>query len=131
MAGRKAIQVENPFVMVDEDGHVDFTYEEDEFPTSLEEILVGCIRSFTAESKTKQEFVHWYKLRRVYLNLDTLTGQTIQTFLMCSRAQANRYMQVIRLANMFIERHMKNQTRWVKGYVDLTESQVKAGYLEL
>ena len=134
--GRKPKVIPNPFVVYDEWGDPSNTLwdTEDELDIRIEDILVGCIRAFNAEKPTsvKQEYVNWQKLVRVYRNCNELTRQSIQDYLMCSESQAKRYVRVIKLANPFIERFMQGKSGSnIRGYVDVSLSQVKAGYLTI
>lgn len=131
--GRKPVVLPNPFVTQDEWGD-EFNVlwdTEDELDIRIEDILVGCVRSFNADKPTaRQEFVNWYKLLRVYRNVWQLDSKSIADYLRCSVAQAKRYMQVVKLANPFLERYMAGKSGSnVRGYIHVTPEQVSAGYL--
>lgn len=134
--GRKPKVIPNPFVVYDEWGDPENTLwdTEDELDIRIEDILLGCVRAFNAEKPTsvKQDYVNWQKLVRVYRNCNELTRQNIQDYLMCSESQAKRYVRVIKLANPLIGRFMQGKSGSnIRGYVDVTLSQVKAGYLTI
>ena len=133
--GRKPMVMPNPFVVYDHWGEEEniLWENEDELETRVEEILIGCIRSFNAHKpwSVRQEYVSWSRLFKVYRNCNTLTRQKIQNQLQCSESQAKRYVRVIKLANPFLERLVKGDNRSnIKGYIDMTPDQVEAGYLE-
>ncbi|QDP58686.1 MAG: hypothetical protein Tp125SUR00d2C35697761_21 [Prokaryotic dsDNA virus sp.] len=128
--GRKPTVHPNPFVIYDEWGDPENILwdTEDVLDIRIEDILVGCVRAFNAGSK-RQNYINWYKLLRTYRNVWELSATNIKAYLCCSDSQAHRYMQVIKLANPFIDRYMEGRSgSSVRGYVDLTFGQVRAGY---
>lgn len=132
--GRKPVILENPFVVYnvwgDEENILWLT--EDELDIRIEDILVGCIRALTAETTSTRSAISWQKLLRVYRNVQQLSRQDIETYLQCSKSQAKRYVQAIKLANPFIKRYMDGKIGSnVVGYPHVTIGQVNKGYLKL
>jgi len=119
MAGRKPIVVQNPFVV---DGENILWCTEDDIDIRIEDCLVGIIRTFS----DGQAFVSWQKLLRVYRNVDVLTRQNIQNYLMCSESQAKRYIQVIKSCNLFIQRYVDGKSGGTaRGYVHIQRKQIQ------
>lgn len=105
IGGRQPTIIPNPFVFVNEWGDTENTLcVIDRNDIRVEDILVGCVRSFNAHLTVRQDYVNWYKLYKVYKNCNEITRPLIQTYLTCSESQAKRFIQVIKLANPFLKR---------------------------
>lgn len=138
--GRKPVSIPNPFVIKDDWGD-DFNVlwcTEDELDQRIEDILIGCIRSFSSEvnvegAKTgRKEVVDWQKLLRVYRNVWQLNQKDIQNYLQCSKTTSNTYCKVIKLCNPFIQRYMDGKSGSnIISYIDVHKRQVKSGYLRI
>lgn len=129
--GRKPVVLPNPFETQDDWGDsVNVLWDtEDEVDIRIEDILVGCVRSFNADKKARQEFVNWQKLLRVYRNVCQFDAKSIADYLRCDERQARRYMQAIKLCNPFIERYMLGKSGSnIKGYVHANYNSVQRGY---
>ena len=119
MAGRKAVIINNPFVVDDENI---LWCTEDDIDIRIEDCLVGIIRTFGHG----QAFVSWQKLLRVYRNVDVLTRQNIQQYLRCSESQAKRYVQVIKACNPFIQRYVDGKSGGTAiGYIHIQRKQIQ------
>ncbi len=132
--GRKPIVIPNPFVVLDELGNEDNVLwgTEDELDQCIEDILIGCVRAFTAEVEGATNFVDWNKLLRIYRNVWELTALSIQNYLHCSRATSNKYIKVIKFTNTFIKRYIDGKSGGnTKGYIDIHKRQIKSGYLRI
>jgi hypothetical protein len=120
IGGRKAVALDNPFIE-HEDGEKYNLLDHEEILSnqSLEDLIVGCISAFTAEKHGfTKPFVDKNKLISVYRDVDPITRQNIQDHLECSLSQAKRYIQVIKLTNVFLIRWVQNFEQLPKGYID-------------
>ena len=120
IGGRKPVQVDNPFVF-EIDGDTDnMLYHADiERNISLEDLIIGCVRSFTADKTTRQDFVNWRKVIGVYRDVEVITRQGVQEYLSCSESQAKRYIRVIKMTNMFIPKWMSSMDSLPKRYIHI------------
>lgn len=132
IGGRKAVVLPNPFIAVDAWGdEVNILWDtESDLDIRIEDTLVGCVRSWDASSTKRQATVNWQKLLRCYRHCEILSRPVIEKYLLCSKAQATRYMQLIKFTNPFIERILNSKTS-VRGYISITHSQAQNGYLEI
>lgn len=121
---RKAESIDNPLFV---DG-VNELINEDMIPLCLEDTLTGCIRAFG--NNPRQTFVALSKLIILYKHLDTFDSESVAGKLRCSKAQANRYMQVIRFSVPFVARWLSTAAR-VRGYTEITAEQVLCGMLPI
>ena len=132
IGGRKAVILPNPFVVTNEwDEEENILWDtEQNLDIRIEDTLVGCVRAWDAESTKRQATVNWQKLLRCYRNCNVLSRPVIESYLRCSKAQATRYMQLIKFTNPFIERVL-NQHCEVRGYIHVTSNQMYNNYLEI
>ena len=128
--GRKPTQIPNPFVYTDDFGEeINVLWDNERLDIRIEDILVGITRCFNAEKPASQEYVNWQKLIRIYRNVNSLTVTSIQNYLQCSTRTAQRYVRVIKLCNVFLEKHLKSPCTDIRGYIDITKAQL--GYLDV
>jgi len=117
---RKKRNVLNPFVV----SEVNTLAEVELYPSWLEDILVGCIRSVRADNphkgRTKYEAVSLSKVVKVYKRLDKINFTDIQRAVVCSATTAKLINRVIKLANLFIARYIKT------GKVDMTPEPIES-----
>lgn len=106
VGGRKPVEIPNPFVCT---GTVNDTYnllweENPKVAINVVDLITGIIRAFGAESEAskKQEYVNWVKVQRLYKGMQWFTRQEVQDCLRCSPSTAKRYIQVLKLCNLFI-----------------------------
>lgn len=71
---------------------------------NVEDILIGCIRSFKAHIKGRQEYINHVLLLRCYLYLDNFTIVNVSEMVDCSLKTAEKYMRAIRLCNPFLSK---------------------------
>lgn len=134
VGGRKPVELANPFIVIDSWGDEENLLWNTEYRLDIriEDILVGCSRTVSADSLTRKESVDWQKVVRIYRMVRILSTDTIQKYLHCSESQAHRYMKVIKLANPFVQRLLQGKSGTeVTGYVNFSTSQVKAGFLDI
>ena len=98
--------------------------QDDTTHIEVEDIVVGCIRSF--DSNGKQDIVNHVKVIQLLKQLDEFTVKAIMACLRCSKAQASRYMAVLALAEPFLNRWVSRGAR-VRGYVEITPEAVLSG----
>lgn len=106
-----------------DNGH-NILQQDDTTQIEVEDIIVGCIRSF--DNVSKQAIVNHVKVVKVLKELDEISVSAIQGCLRCSKAQASRYMAVITLASPFLARWVSRGAK-VRGYIEVTPEAVKAG----
>lgn len=119
---RKPLTVDNPFCSEGENLLRD-TYNW-KVPIWVEEILVGVTQSFTANTTgRKQAIVNWSKVARIYMAVDEITTGSIKDYLQCSPTTARRYVDVMRLCNIFIRRYFKAKIK-TGDYVVMNKEQL-------
>lgn len=105
IGGRRPTLILNPFVVTNEwEDEDNILWNMERVDIRIEDIIVGCVRSFNAHKTTRQEIVNWYKVYKIYHNCNVISRQTVQSYLKTSESQAKRYIQVIKLANPFLKR---------------------------
>lgn len=105
--GRKPVVIENPFYFENKQKapcNV-LWYDNARVELLLIDLITGVIRAFNAEAPVtkKQEYVNWCKVLKLYKDMSEMTRQGIQDKLICSLATAKRYVQVVKLCNLFIK----------------------------
>lgn len=122
----------NPFIR-EFNGQVEnILYEAaDDMSIRIEDVIVGCVRSYHSDTDKKQEYVKWQLVLRLYRSLDVISKESVMDCLQVSTRQAERYIQVLRLTTPILVRELAKPSTNVQGYVHLTASQVEAGYLTL
>lgn len=119
---RKLITINNPLLI---DG-VNEQANDDIYSIELEDIIVGCIRSF--DSTSNQAFVNHIKVLKLLKELDVFTVPAVMGSLRCSKAQASRYIQVLTLCEPFLARWIARGTK-LRGYLEITPNQITGGLL--
>ncbi len=105
---RRKKQLSNPFLQPSEWGEeVNLLWELDYIDRNIEDIIVGCVRSMNAHLDVKQEAVNWYKVYKLYRNVDELTVESIKSYMRCSDRQVTRYVQAITLCTQHIKRYYR------------------------
>jgi hypothetical protein len=94
----------------------DYVGEEMKVNINVEDILVGCIRSFKAHLPGRQEYINHVLLLRCYLYLDVFTQDTIQEMVNGSKKTAEKYVRAIKLCNPFLLKFIED---WESGKVNL------------
>jgi len=126
--GRKPVTVINPFLIFDEGTVINELDAKEDSDLTIEDIILGCIRSFNADNTRVRDVVNYSKVLNIYRSLEIITRPIVQEFLDCSKSQAEMYIRVIKLCNVFLVRRNKAT---ITGYIDLTQDQVEAGQLLL
>jgi hypothetical protein len=105
---RKKKTYTNPFLITDEWGETDnILWQLDYIHRAIEDIIVGCTRSINAASTHKQDTVNWYKIYKLYRNVNELTRASMKSYLRCSDRQLTRYIQVVELCTPFIKQYYR------------------------
>lgn len=63
-------------------------------PLAVEDLILGCLRSYKAELNTTGEYVSYPKLLSVLYNDEEISSKGIETRLGCPARTARKYMQV-------------------------------------
>lgn len=126
--------IPNPFNIEVEGEVVGNTLEDSsttDLDSRLEDILIGAVGAFRADSHARNEYVNWKNVFYIYQQMPVITRATVQELLAISEAQAKRYAQVLNLASKLIKNHFIDRRTPSKGYVHLSTNQIRNGYLEL
>ena len=122
----------NPFIRVVDGRTENVLFDaDDDMSIRIEDVVIGCVRCFHADTDKKQEFVKWQNVLRLYRSLDEISKESIIDCLQLSESQSKRYIRVLRLCTPLLVRELAKPSADVVGYVHLTASQVEAGYLSL
>lgn len=133
VGGRKPTQIPNPFVRLNEwDIQENILCYDDRMDIRVEDTIIGVVRSYNAESDRRQQVVNWLKVYKVFRNCNVITRQVVQDYLQCSKAQAERYIKVIKLANLFLQRVVEGASGSdIIGYPDMHMYKRKVKSLSL
>lgn len=116
---RPKASVTNPFVTSEYDEDLEETVYYNSLLTeyvgegmqvniNVEDIIIGCVRSFKAHLKGRQEYINHVLLTRCYLYLDIMTIESVAEMVNCSVKTAEKYMRAIRLCNPFLVKFMQD-----------------------
>ena len=97
---------------------------DDVYSIELEDIIVGCIRSFGGN----QPVVNHMKVLKLLRELDVFTVPAVMGSLRCSKAQASRYINVLTLCEPFLARWLRGGAK-LRGYLEITPNQITGGLL--
>lgn len=104
---------------------------DDDMSIRIEDVIIGCVRCYHADTDKRQEYVKWQNILRLYRSLDEISKESVKDCLQVSDRQCERYIRVLRLCTPLLVRELAKPSTNVKGYIHLTASQVEAGYLTL
>lgn len=104
--------------------------EYEELDHRLENIIICAVDSYRAEHKTNyKDIVSKRMVFQLFKHCDVLTAVEVREFTGCAKRQSQQYMAILRTATTFINNVFQFPIRNSTGYVDITRSQMKAGYL--
>jgi hypothetical protein len=98
----------------------------------VESIIYGAVDAYRADNKTNYtDIVSKLKVFQIYKNCNTLTTAAVQDYIGGGVRQAQQYMAILGTATLLISNHVTFPLRRNCGLIDLTYSQIEAGYFSL
>lgn len=102
----------------------------DEMDRRLENIIISSVDSYRAEHKTNyKDIVSKHKVFQILKHCEPLTVVSVQEWIGCSKRQAQQYIAVVSTVIILVNNTLKFPLRLTTGYIDITRSQMTAGYL--
>ena len=98
----------------------------------VESIINGVVDSYRADNKTNYtDIVSKVKVFLLLKHCNVLTTATVHEYMGGSKRQAQQYMAVLGTATLLISNHVSFPLRRNCGLIDLTYSQIEAGYFSI
>jgi hypothetical protein len=125
----------NPFVEdygTEEENNLLSNMEPCDMDIRVESIIHGAVDAYRAENKTNYtDIVSKIKMFQILKGCNTLTTVSVQDFMGGSTRQSQQYMAVLGTATKLIINHVDFPLRRNCGLIDLTYSQIEAGYFSI
>lgn len=123
----------NPFVVHEgslEQANLLALTEWEEIDRRVENVIISATMSFRSDTVGRyRDIVNVRQVFSIYKHCDVLTTKAIEEFTGCAKRQAQQYLQVISTCNKLITHTVKFPLSSTSGYIDITRSQMEAGYL--
>lgn len=96
----------------------------------LENIIISSVDCYRAEHKTNyQDIVSKHKVFQLLKHCEPITVIAVQQWIGCSKRQAQQYIAIMKTITILVQHTLKFPLRKNNGFIDITRSQMNAGYL--